>query len=396
MQTPFGQITYCSNIHPGEIWHDHAQELYAVVPKIASSFPQNPFNLGLRLAERAADFLKNSEQAQTNWKKWLIQNQITVTTMNGFPYGSFHGSVVKDLVHAPDWTSQERVVYTQNLALILAQMLPDDEKSGGISTSPLSYKFWWKSTQEKEQAFQQATENILSMVVFLQELEQKTGKSIHIDIEPEPDGLLETVADFLDWYSAYLLPLGIKKWGSVAEDTIRKHIQLCFDVCHVAVGFEQPEVLIKQAENLGIRTGKIQVSSALSVDWETGDIREKKHTLAQFNEPTYLHQVVAKRLDGTLDKYRDLDWAFADFAPQKHTEWRIHFHVPIFLESYGCLGSTQATILETLAQHKKKPFTQLLEIETYTWGVLPKDVQKPLATSIQRELDWLLTQLNEK
>lgn len=396
MYTPFGQITYCSNIHPGETWPEHTNELRAVVPKIASFFPQKPFNLGLRLAERAADFLKNAEQAQMEWKSWLVQNQITVTTMNGFPYGSFHGSVVKDLVHAPDWTSEERVIYTQNLALVLAQIMPDDERSGGISTSPLSYKFWWKSIQEKEQAYQQATENILSMVVFLQELEQKTGKSIHIDIEPEPDGLIENMAEFLDWYSAYLLPLGVKKWGSAAEESIRKHIQLCFDVCHVAVGFEQPEVVINQLEKHEIQTGKIQVSSALSVDWETGDFQEKKHTLAQFNEPTYLHQVVAKRPDGTLDKYRDLDWALADFSPQKHTEWRVHFHVPIFLESYGCLGSTQATILETLAQHKRKPFTQLLEIETYTWGVLPKDAQKPLATSIQRELDWLLTQLNEK
>lgn len=396
MYTPFGQITYCSNIHPGESWSDHAQELYAVVPTLASAFPHKPFNLGLRLAAKAADFLKNSDAARTDWKNWLIQNQLTVTTMNGFPYGGFHGEVVKEHVHSPDWTSQNRVTYTQNLALLLTQMMPEHEVKAGISTSPLSYKFWWKSAKEKEKALELATENILSMVLFLQELEQKTGKSIHIDMEPEPDGLLETIAEFMDWYVAYLLPLGVKKWGTTAEQIIRKHIQLCFDVCHVAVGFEQPVQVIKQIEERGIQTGKIQISSALSVDWTNGDISEKKHTLAQFNEPTYLHQVVAKRLDGTLDKYRDLDVALADFEPQKHLEWRIHFHVPIFLESYGCLGSTQSAILETVSQQKKQPFTDLLEIETYTWGVLPKDAQKPLSESIKRELDWLLTQLIEK
>ena len=154
------------------------------------------------------------------------------------------------------------------------------------------------------------------------------------------------------------------------------------------MSYEEPQSAIDQLNSLGIKVGKIQISSAIKVDFTT-DTEAKLKALAQYDEPTYLHQVVALRVDGKFDKYPDLKQAIDNFEEGKYTQWRVHFHVPLFLETYGLLSSTQAEIIKTLAIQKATPFTNHLEIETYTWGVLPASVQVPLNESIIREITWV-------
>jgi hypothetical protein len=393
MKTQFGHLTYCSNIHPGEDWSAHFSVLKNSIPEIKTAVsPQEKMGIGLRLANQASIDLSEKHNFD-EFKNWLTANDCYVFTMNGFPYGNFHHVIVKDKVHAPDWTTSERTDYTIRLFELLAQLLPENLEEGGISTSPLSYRFWWKTPESLAEATKIATKNILLVVESLIDLQEKTGKTLHLDIEPEPDGILENSQEFIDWYNNYLIPIGIKQLknkgfsSEKAIEAIKTHIQLCYDVCHFAVGFEAPQTVIDKLEAEGLKVGKIQISSALKIDF-SNNIEEKLKVIAQYNEPTYLHQVVAQRKDGSFQKFQDLTEAIAHFNEQI-SSWRIHFHVPLFLEQYGLLNSTQADIIETLKIHKQKPFTNHLEIETYTWGVLPSEFQAPLNDSIIREINWV-------
>lgn len=394
MKTEYGQLTYCSNIHPGEDWQNHFAVLKQSIPEIKAAVCNNQsFGIGLRLANQASIDL-GTEQNFNEFQAWLKENDCYVFTMNGFPYGGFHDVEVKDNVHSPDWTTNERTEYTIRMFKLLAKLLPENMQEGGISTSPLSYRFWWKTDAATEKATTLATENIIKVVIELDKIFQETGKSLHLDIEPEPDGLLENSTEFLEWYQKYLLPIGSKiltqngLTENEAQKLIRKHIQLCFDICHFGVCFEEPSKVIKKLEAAEINVGKIQISSALKINL-TSNAADKIKTLAKYNEPVYLHQVVAKRFDQTIDKFPDLTQAFEAFKPNIYEEWRVHFHVPLFTEDYGVLSSTQSEILKTLDIQKLKPFSNHLEIETYSWGVLPSEFQLQLNDSIIREVNWV-------
>lgn len=397
MQTPKGHLTYCSNIHPGEKWSEHFAKLKESIPVIKKKIsPVEPFGIGLRLANSASLELRKQENFE-EFKNWLAENDCYVFTMNGFPYGGFHNTVVKDQVHAPDWLSPDRVAYTIRLAQILASLLPEGV-DGGISTSPLSYKFWHKE-DSLPSTFETATFNLLQVVDQLIRIKRATGKLIHIDIEPESDGLLGNGKEFLQWYMQYLLPLGIpyvQERYSINEDEassmIREHIQLCYDVCHFAVGFEDHAHMIEEIRSLGIKTGKIQISAALKSTLPE-NIKDRTpfiDAFKKFNEPVYLHQVVAMQKDGNLLYYPDLGVALNDALNPEVVEWRAHYHVPLFISSYGVLQSTQADIRKVLSIHDHNMFTFHLEVETYTWDVLPDDMRLPVNDSIIREMQWVI------
>ena len=397
MQTSKGHLTYCSNIHPGETWTDHFEKLKENIPVIKKKVsPFEPFGIGLRLANSASLELRKQENLEA-FQAWLNDNDCYVFTMNGFPYGGFHHKVVKDQVHAPDWLSADRVAYTIRLAQILASLIPEGV-DGGISTSPLSYKLW--HTQDQLPAvFEKATFNLLQVLDQLVQIKKVTGKVIHIDIEPEPDGLLGNGKEFLQWYMQYLMPLGIpyvQDRYNINEDeaasVIREHIQICYDVCHFAVGYEDHAHMVEQLRSMGIKTGKIQISAALksALPGNPGERQKVIDAFKQFNEPVYLHQVVARKKDDSLLSYPDLNNALDDSSNTEVAEWRAHYHVPLFVSTYGVLQSTQSDIEKVLAIHDRAMFTFHLEIETYTWEVLPEGLRLPVADSIIREIQWVV------
>jgi hypothetical protein len=401
MQLPTGHLTYCTNIHPGETWPAHFTALKQNFPSIKQQVsPDKPMGIGLRLSNVASLQLLPIENIE-EFKAWLDENDAYVFTMNGFPYGEFHNTVVKDQVHAPDWTTKSRVDYTITMFHILGVLLPN-KIDGGISTSPLSYRHWYKTVEELKQAAVTATDNILTVAEELISLHQKTGKLMHLDIEPEPDGILETGGEFIQWYEEFLLPRGIdrvsKKFNLTADEAeklIKQHITLCYDVCHFAIGYEPHQRVIDELEAKGIKVGKIQISAALKADLpEDVDSRQSiKEAFERFDEPTYLHQVVALMGGGNLMRYADLPEALGDIHNSLVKQWRAHFHVPIFTEDYGLVQSTQSDIIEVLKIQKAKPFTNHLEAETYTWTVLPDEKKLPIGDSIARELNWVKEQL---
>lgn len=403
MKTAYGHLTYCTNIHAGESWEEHFGQLREHIPAIKKQVsPAGAFGIGLRLSDKASEALIKEDNLEA-FRQWLSDNNCYVFTMNGFPYGGFHRTVVKDKVHAPDWTTAGRMNYTIRLARILSQLLPP-EMDGGISTSPLTYRFW-HAEEQLPGVFEKSTMHLLQVVDQLIQIKQATGKLIHIDIEPEPDGLLGEGKEFIDWYIRYLLPLGIpyiaKCFGcseAAAELHIKQHIQLCYDVCHFAVGYEDHAAMIRQLEELGIKTGKIQISAALKATLP-GDKEKREATVAafaRFNEPVYLHQVVALQQNGQLKRYADMPDALRDAGNASAKEWRAHFHVPLFMEGYDLLQSTRNDIKEVLSLHREQPFTSHLEIETYTWEVLPENEKLPLTASIIREIEWVKGMVNSE
>ncbi|MBC7508685.1 MAG: metabolite traffic protein EboE [Ferruginibacter sp.] len=401
MLTNNGHLTYCTNIHTGENWQDHFAEIKKYFPSIKNELsPDKPMGIGLRLSNIASEELLLSDNLAT-FQQWLSQNNAYVFTINGFPYGGFHNVIVKDQVHAPDWTTSDRVDYTIRLFDILKKLLPA-EMEGGISTSPLSYKYWHNADTALQTAVETATENIIKVIIHLIEIHTATGQILHLDIEPEPDGILETGKEFIDWFMNHLLPAGEKliaeKFTISAEEVqklIKQHLRLCYDVCHFAIGYEPHKEVIEKLMDLGIQIGKIQISAALKAIFNN-DVSDRniiKEKFENFNEPTYLHQVVARKLDGALLRYPDLPQALADIENTAVEEWRAHFHVPIFEENLGFLQSTQKDIVTVLNLQKKLSFTQHLEVETYTWDVIAPELKLPMQESIIRELKWVDSQL---
>lgn len=389
MKTKAGHLSYCTNIHPGEDWNTHFHQLKTYLPGIKDQVsPDDTMGIGLRISHQMSRDLLQGNVLNT-FQSWLEENGFYVFTINGFPYGQFHGTVINDQVHTPDWTTIDRLSYTLRLFDILVRLLPDNVDSGGISTSPLSYRHWHSSEKDKNEATTAATHHIIQVAEYLEELYDRYGKSLHLDLEPEPDGLIENGEEFINWFEDVLLPEARNQLNaknitpSQSDEIVRRHIRLCYDVCHMAVGFENQVELTKQLQEKNIPIGKIQLSSAIQLPPDSDP-----QVLKSFDEPQYLHQVVVKSSDETLTKFKDLPQALKAIR-STGDEWRVHFHVPVFTRHYEELSSTQDYIEEILAIHRLTPLTDHLEIETYTWNVLPEDLQLPIQDSIIREIQYI-------
>lgn len=397
MKLTSGHLTYCTNIHAGESWKDHFESLKKNFPLIKEQVSRDKsMGIGLRLSNLASIDLQDKLNLEI-FKSWLEKNNAYVFTMNGFPYGDFHHAIVKDQVHVPDWTTHDRLQYTLRLFDILAQLLPKG-MDGGISTSPLSYRHWFSTQIEIKQAESIATLNIIAIAEKLYLIKKNRNILMHLDIEPEPDGMLETGSEFIMWFENVLLPMAhtelaarLNITSQEAEECVREHICLCYDICHFAIGYEPHKVILEELAMKRIRVGKIQISAALKADLpDDSNSRELiSAEFSKFNEPTYLHQVVARKENNELIRYRDLPDALPDIKNPLIKEWRAHFHVPVFSEDLGLLKSTQSEIIDVLQIQKENPFTSHLEVETYTWEVLPHSLKVPIDLSISRELNWV-------
>ena len=126
-------LAYCTNIHRGETWAETfaALQTYALAVR-ERVCPHAPYGLGLRLSHVAAREL-SEPGTLTAFQRWLAAQSCYVFTINGFPYGQFHGGRVKEQVYQPDWTTPERLAYTNLLFDLLARLVPDGV-AGRVST----------------------------------------------------------------------------------------------------------------------------------------------------------------------------------------------------------------------------------------------------------------------
>ncbi len=386
-----GHLTYCTNIHAGESWAEVREALRRHLPEVKATLaPAQPMGVGLRLSAAAARSLEDPA-AFAELRGLLDGGGFYVFTINGFPYGAFHGERVKEGAYRPDWSDAARLRYTNALAELLAALLPDD-MAGSISTVPGTFKPWAAGREQR------IVDNIVGHVAHLVDVEQRTGKTIVLALEPEPCCLLETIAETVAFFENSLLARpAVERLAALtglttaaAQDALHRHLGVCYDVCHAAVEFEEPGASIAALRSAGIQIAKLQLSAALKIP------RVEPATVEQlrpFDEPVYLHQVVARRPDG-LTRYLDLNDAFADAQRAQGAEWRIHFHVPIFLGALERFSTTQDFLSEILTLHRNDPVCDQLEVETYTWDVLPEQHRNVgVGAAIARELSWVRDQL---
>lgn len=389
----FFHLTYCTNIHAADGWAAVDANIRRFAPALKRRLsPDAPFGIGLRLsAQDARELLAGHLES---FRAYLDREGLYVAIINGFPYGSFHRSVVKADVYAPDWREEARVAYTLDLIDILQALLPADV-DGGVSTAPLSYKTWLGPEAHADWA--RVTQHVVLVAERLARLRRDHGQIIHLDIEPEPDCSIENTDEAIAFFDRWLIPHGAPPLSAAlgvsvdeAELALREHVRLCFDCCHFAVEYEDPVAALDRLARAGIKIGRIQLSSALKVHIPAEPVGAQMliDRLRPFADSTYLHQVIQRRAS-SLQHYPDLDAAFASH-PHGDSEWRIHFHVPLFTSEYDGLGSTQDDVRSVIEAARRRHVTRHLEIETYTWDVLPGALKIDLLESIGREFDWVL------
>ena len=386
MKLKHGQhLAYCTNIHRGESWAQTFDTLQkytlAVRERVASG---KPYAIGLRLGADAARELSEPETL-ARFRRWLDRENCYVFTINGFPYGKFHGTRVKEQVYAPDWTTSERVEYTNLLFNLLAQIVPFGV-DGSVSTVPGSFKEFITSDEQ----VQRMRNNVWLCVEHIARVAERSGKALHLGLEPEPLCYLETSSETALFFEQM-------RDEHPGDSRLRQHLGVNYDTCHLAVEFEEPGEVLRRFREHDIRISKLHFSSALKVIPDAATLS----ALGEFQEPVYLHQVVAREVDGTLTRYRDLDAALAPRSALRtpHSEeWRIHFHIPLHFESSTLFRTTRDHLRGVMDALAAEPaLCSHIEMETYTWEVMPPELKnRSVVDQLVAEYEWTLAELHAR
>ncbi|MET8487316.1 metabolite traffic protein EboE [Streptomyces tendae] len=348
-------LAYCTNVHPAETLDGVLAQLRDHCEPVRKRLGRDRLGIGLWLARDAAHALVTDPAALRGLRTELDRRGLEVVTLNGFPYEGFGAEEVKYRVYKPDWADPERLEHTTSLARLLAGLLPDDVTDGTISTLPLA----WRTAYDETRA-DKARAALVTLAERLSALQDLTGRSIRIGLEPEPGCVVETTHDAL-------APL-----TAIAHD----RIGVCVDTCHLATSFEDPHTALDALAAARVPVVKSQLSAALHADHPADPaVRE---ALAAFAEPRFLHQTRTTTPSGGLHGTDDLDEALADGGPLPDTApWRAHFHVPLHAAPAAPLTSTLSVLKTALTRlvGGPHPLTRHLEVETYTWQALPPELR---------------------
>ncbi|MHC3450210.1 metabolite traffic protein EboE [Streptomyces prasinus] len=374
-------LAYCTNVHPAETLDGVLAQLRDHCEPVRRRLGRDRLGIGLWLAKDAARALVTDPSALRGLRCELDRRGLEVVTLNGFPYEGFGAEEVKYRVYTPDWADPERLEYTTSLARLLAGLLPDDVPDGSISTLPLA----WRTAHDPERAEASRTA-LRTLAERLDALQELTGHSLRIALEPEPGCVVETTRDAIGPLTA------------IGHD----RIGVCVDTCHLATSFEDPHTALDDLVRAGVPVVKSQLSAALHA--EHPHLPEVREALRAFAEPRFLHQTRTSTAAG-LRGTDDLDEALAGGTLPDGAPWRAHFHVPLHAAPAAPLTSTLPVLKSALTRlvGGPHPLTRHLEVETYTWQALPPELRPKgraqLADGIAAELTLardLLTDLGLK
>ena len=378
------ELAYCTNVHRGSTWEEtfHSLETYVLEVKDLVC-PDERFAIGLRLGADAAKSLSDPK-ILSGFQNWLDDKNCYVFTINGFPYGNFHGERVKEQVYRPDWTENDRLEYTILLFEILENLLQPGEE-GSVSTLPASFKEFHPANEIPTRAF----ENLSQCALEIDRIKQAKGLDLHLGLEPEPLGSFETTQETLSFFE--------KLNKHAGNENLNKLIGVNYDCCHLAVEYENASDGLNQLKQAGIRLSKLHLSSALKVE----PTMENRKSLQSFVEEVYLHQVVVGKEGNIVRRHKDLDIALKEEIEKQYEpgdEWRIHFHVPLHASPKKPLGDTKNHVLDTLDWLAMNPSAcRHLEMETYTWEVLPSELQTlDVVEQVAKEYQWTLNALQKR
>jgi sugar phosphate isomerase/epimerase len=392
-----GHLTYSTLVHPGDTWEQMWTSLTTYVPQVKQRVaPEQPFGLSLRLSAASARTLASSPDERARLKEFLADEDLYLYTVNAFPYGDFKGSLVKEQVYEPDWRSEERTRYTIDVADVLAE-LGAEGTAPSIQSPPLGFK----PRVTGPDVVESYTEHVLRVVAHLVGIEQSTGRTVSLALEPEPYCFLETTGETVDYFQQHLYSgdsaSALARLAAIpisdAHAALRRHLGVVFDICHQAVEYEDIPDSLRRLVEAGIPILKLQEAAAIHVPEVT---EEAVDTLERYAETIYLTQTLERTNGSDLTYHLNVQDAIAAWRvdPRPGREWRVHIHVPVFLDDLGPFGTTRSAIAEALAVHKATPLSAQLEIETYTWDMLPDDLKTgDIVEYVTRELEWVRGQL---
>jgi sugar phosphate isomerase/epimerase len=391
-----GHLTYSTLVHPADNWEQLYQSLTTYLPKVKARVAGNKsFGVCIRLAAKTAETLVNSPAERDKLKTFLSDNDMYIYTANAFVYGHFKGDKVKEEVYEPDWRGEERTQYTINVAEVLADVCPK-----GIAPSIQSAPLGFKPRVTGDDVVAAYTDHVLRVVAHLIELESRTGSTVQLALEPEPYCFLETTDETIAYFRDHLYSgAAVEKLAKLARvpiteanEALRRHLGIVYDICHQAVEYEDITASLQKLVDAGVPVFKLQEAAALHVPEVTQGAVD---TLKRYAKTIYLTQTLEKR-DGKIIKYLNVEDAIAAFEHDPHgkREWRTHIHVPVFLDDLGQFRTTRFAIEDALRFHKQKPLSRQLEIETYTWDMLPDSLKTgDIVEYVSREIEWVRDQL---
>lgn len=390
-----GHLTYSTLVHPADTWEQLWDSVNRYLPAVKRRVsPDKPFGVCLRLSPDSANTLTQKPAELAKLMAFLAENDMYVFTANAFPYGAFKGVRVKEQVYEPDWRTDERASYTMRVADVLAALAPADIQPS-IQSPPLGYK----PRVTGPEVVESYTRQLHIVAAYLAGLEAKTGRTVTLALEPEPSCYLELTSELIDYFTNHLYSKASVKalsrqtgWPEAKSDLVlHRHFGAVYDICHQAVEYENIAESLESLRKAGVPVLKLQPASALRIPKVSREIVE---ALRAFDDPIYLHQTIELH-QGRLSHHLDLPAALAAWEKNPiPCEWRIHFHVPVFLEEVNLFKTTRRDIEAALKVHKANPLSAHVEIETYTWDVLPEKFKTgDIVDYLVRELEWVRDQL---
>ncbi|MBC9727090.1 metabolite traffic protein EboE [Streptomyces sp. TRM68367] len=363
-------LSYCTNVHPAESLAGIVAQLDRHAVPVRERLGVDRLGVGLWLARQAAQELTADPTAVSRLRRALAVRGLETVSLNAFPYRGFHAPTVKRDVYLPDWADPARLRHTLDLARILARLLPDDAARGSISTLPLGWRSWWSPRRQAD-----AEAAVDGLAEGLAAVAAQEGRPVRVGFEPEPGCVVERTEE------------AVELLAGRDPDVLG----VCLDACHLAVAFEEPDRVLARLSESGVSVVKLQASCALHVP----DPRDPEAVarLKGFGEPRFLHQT-REATSGLPLARDDLDDALGPDGLPGRGPWRVHFHVPLHADPPAPLRSTRPVLEAVLAGllGRSAAVTDHIEVETYTWEVLPPG-RRPsgptaLSAGIAAELDW--------
>lgn len=370
-------LSYCTNVHPGRNVAEVEDGLDRFTLPIKSGYGRE-LAAGLWLAAPVIKELERTPDAVARFANGLASRGLTCYTLNAFPYGDFHSARVKENVYLPDWTRPDRLEYTLGCARVLTALLPAGGE-GSISTVPLGFKQF----EHPADFADRCADHLIALAKYLDQLYAQTGIIIRLAIEPEPFCVIETTEET----RAFFARLRERAADRDALEVVKTHLGVCYDVCHQAVEFEDVQASIQSLAADEIRINKVHITCAIEV--ASPENVDSRMVLSHYVEPRYLHQTFAISQSGTVFKAVDLNQSLTSSPPADFLNagmWRVHFHVPVDAEQLGPLSTTRGELKKALAVIPELSYAPHLEVETYTWEVLPGGGIPNLVDGFTREL----------
>jgi hypothetical protein len=391
-----GHLTYSTLVHQGDTWQEMRASVAQFVPAVKRNVSATQsMGVSLRLSSDSIKTLTAKPDERAAFAEFLKSEDLYVYTVNAFPYGPFKGREVMEQVYEPDWTTEERTRYTMGVADVLVDITdPDVEPS--IQSAPLAFR----PKVTDEQYIASFTHNLMRVVAHLVDIERRTGRRMKLALEPEPYCYLETTEETVRFFTERVYSdSGTRQLASLTgvpvsevHGLVRRHLGIVFDIGHQSVAFEDIGASLQLLLSAGVPIFKLQEAAAL---WVPEVTEESVQDLRRFTETIYLSQTTERR-DGELIRFLNLQDAIDawEASPGGNREWRTHFHVPVFLDDLGAFRTTRAGIEAALRMHAATPLSDHLEIETYTWDVLPAHLKSGDITEyVSREIAWVRAEL---